>query len=289
MTLQNKIWMQRIRNLPTQEEIQEDHMIGKTVFVSTKKGNVTKEVGDNATGEVYEVEFEDGTTEEIPVSNMELATTESCNNQNPGCESVQKEEEDELEEDKGEEYEKFFKAALKKFGADSPADLEGEKKKEFFDYVDKNWKGEKKESFEFSTEELAHFESILKKIDEAKDYRKDLEKRHAEAIKLIWSIDTSFGRTKWTDSFGNYVTNKMPDDIDTSIDAGWAYHQARGRGEWFFIMEPNDEVKYSYTGDAKIPTSETSGRMKIGEFKKFISKVWALTPNDSKGNRLKIK
>ena len=47
-----------------------------------------------------------------------------------------------------EEYQKFFNAALKKFGAKSPADMDDEKKKKFFDYVDKNWKGEgeKKES-----------------------------------------------------------------------------------------------------------------------------------------------
>lgn len=47
-----------------------------------------------------------------------------------------------------EEYEKFFNAALKKFDAKSPADMDDEKKKKFFDYVDKNWKGEgeKKES-----------------------------------------------------------------------------------------------------------------------------------------------
>jgi hypothetical protein len=114
-------------------------------------------------------------------------------------------------------------------------------------------------------------------VDEAKDFRRELEKRHAEAIKIIWAIDTTFGRTKWTDSFGNYVTKNMPDDIDTSIDAGWSYHQNRGRGEWFFTIEPRDVVKYSYTGNAKINSSEKSGRLKIGEFEKFISTVWALT------------
>jgi CRISPR/Cas system-associated endonuclease Cas1 len=41
-----------------------------------------------------------------------------------------------------EEYEKFFKAALKKFGVESPAELDDAKKKEFFDYVDANWKGD---------------------------------------------------------------------------------------------------------------------------------------------------
>ena len=45
---------------------------------------------------------------------------------------------------KDEEYEKFFRAALKKFKVDSPADFKSEdEKKKFFDYVDKNYKGEK--------------------------------------------------------------------------------------------------------------------------------------------------
>ena len=39
------------------------------------------------------------------------------------------------------EYQAFFKKALEKFGANSPADLDGDKKKEFFNYVDANWKG----------------------------------------------------------------------------------------------------------------------------------------------------
>ena len=44
-----------------------------------------------------------------------------------------------------EAYQKFFNKALKKFGVSSPDELEGEKKKEFFDYVDKNWKGDHEE------------------------------------------------------------------------------------------------------------------------------------------------
>ena len=50
----------------------------------------------------------------------------------------------EAEGDK-EAYKKFFNAALKKFGVSSPDELEGDKKKEFFDYVDKNWKGDHEE------------------------------------------------------------------------------------------------------------------------------------------------
>jgi len=40
-----------------------------------------------------------------------------------------------------EKYQKLFKAVLAKFGADSPADLDDEKKKEFFNLIDKKHKG----------------------------------------------------------------------------------------------------------------------------------------------------
>ena len=41
--------------------------------------------------------------------------------------------------DKQKKYQEFFKKALKKFGVNSPAELEKEKRKEFFDYIDKNY------------------------------------------------------------------------------------------------------------------------------------------------------
>ena len=48
------------------------------------------------------------------------------------------------EDDKdGDENKKFFQSALKKFGVTQPDQLEGDKKKEFYNYVDKNWKSDK--------------------------------------------------------------------------------------------------------------------------------------------------
>ena len=41
-----------------------------------------------------------------------------------------------------EAYKKFFDSALKKFKVSSPADLKGDDKKKFYDYVDKNWEGD---------------------------------------------------------------------------------------------------------------------------------------------------
>jgi hypothetical protein len=232
MTLQDRIWASRIQNLPS---IEEDHMLGKTVVVGEKIGTVTKEAGDDATGEVYEVELEDGTTitagsHEMTISDpkagegevMSDELGESTGDGSGSAESKEEEDEDtldeyitkdgtrrkckdgdgrrtdvnktvaveeeeeEVEEGKDEEYEKFFKKALEKFGVDSPADLEGEKKKEFFDYVDKNWKGEKKESFEFSAEELAHFESVLKKKEVIKNIVSDeLDERKSAIDHMI--------------------------------------------------------------------------------------------------------
>ena len=51
----------------------------------------------------------------------------------------------EKEGDKGA-YQKFFQKALKKFGVNSPSELKGDKEKEFYDYVDKNWTGDHEES-----------------------------------------------------------------------------------------------------------------------------------------------
>ena len=63
--------------------------------------------------------------------------------------AANEEKEDDKEEEKPvkvesdkEKYQRFFQAALKKFGVKSPAELDGAKKKEFFDYVDKNYEAD---------------------------------------------------------------------------------------------------------------------------------------------------
>ena len=53
-----------------------------------------------------------------------------------------------LEEPKGHDieegdYKAFFQKAMKKFGISSPDELDDDKKKKFFNYVDANYKGEK--------------------------------------------------------------------------------------------------------------------------------------------------
>ena len=52
------------------------------------------------------------------------------------------------------DYDAFFNKAMKKFGISSPADLKtDEKKKEFFNYIDKNYKADNEEDEEMGKEE----------------------------------------------------------------------------------------------------------------------------------------
>ena len=47
-----------------------------------------------------------------------------------------------LKNEEEHEYQKFFQTVLKKFKVDSPAELDDEGKKKFFNYIDANWKGD---------------------------------------------------------------------------------------------------------------------------------------------------
>ena len=58
-----------------------------------------------------------------------------------------------LNEESG--YQDFFKATLDKFGVKSPAELEGGKKKEFFDYIDANWDAKKETDIDETLEPVS--------------------------------------------------------------------------------------------------------------------------------------
>ena len=76
------------------------------------------------------------------------------------------------------EYEDFFQAKLKKFGVTSPAELDGEKKKEFFDYIDKNWKGDSEKKEEVKEGELPP--ALKKAIDKKKEDEDDSDEDESD-------------------------------------------------------------------------------------------------------------
>jgi len=78
------------------------------------------------------------------------------------------------------EYEKFFQSALKKFDVKSPDEIEGDKKKEFFDYVDKNWDAGENET----------------DVDEAKTAKTKKDSKSSKKSKSDYSLDGMFGDVK---------------------------------------------------------------------------------------------
>lgn len=77
------------------------------------------------------------------------------------------------------EYEKFFRAALKKFGVSSPDEFESdEEKKKFFNWVDKNYKG-KKESVELGEAT----KTIMQLADEHAQYHYDYDQGSGEDLR----------------------------------------------------------------------------------------------------------
>lgn len=82
-----------------------------------------------------------------------------------------------------EAYKKFFMAALKKFGVTEPDQLTGDKKKEFFNYIDKNWKGDNEmdESYTgFSLDMNAKLADFFKNDEFIVNFLKSNDKATAE-------------------------------------------------------------------------------------------------------------
>ena len=96
-----------------------------------------------------------------------------------------------------DEYEKFFNSALKKFKIDSPADLKTDaKKKEFFNYVDKNYKAKEEELDKEDTPTVKKVVKMLKKAskahaDQSKSLEKDLQDDVDKTIDTIQQANDS--------------------------------------------------------------------------------------------------
>ena len=114
------------KNLSKLQEVEEPKPEAEKQFKAMHK---VKKSGEKEDGTVTKEEVEE-------VSEKKLSEKSRLNgylDENP----------DDLDEDQ-KAYQAFFKKAMKKFGVESPADFKDEKKKkEFFDYIDKNYKADK--------------------------------------------------------------------------------------------------------------------------------------------------
>jgi len=75
-------------------------------------------------------------------------------------------------------YDRFFQAALKKFNVKGIGELDKEKKKEFFNYVDKNWKADDE-----TKNESVQIDEVLKPSDDVSTWIEDFYKSDAPQFK----------------------------------------------------------------------------------------------------------
>ncbi len=108
-----------------------------------KASEIALKMGGNMTGAVKKIEkLKKGLSKDEEVAAaLQLANEEVSEEILVAAHEIN-ETKTKVQEDK-ERYQKFFNSALKKFGVNSPAELKGDKKKEFFDYVDKNYEADK--------------------------------------------------------------------------------------------------------------------------------------------------
>ena len=88
-----------------------------------------------------------------------------------------KEGKEENKEKDGAEYKAFFKKTLKKFGVTEPDQLKGDKKKAFFDAIDKGWKADKETDVDES-----------KKLDEVVGGKKDFTSKKFNIKEIIETL-----------------------------------------------------------------------------------------------------
>lgn len=184
-----------------------------------------------------------------------------------------------------EEYEKFFQAALKKFGVKSPSELEGEKKKEFFDYVDKNWKGDDEKSEEVSEGTIP---PALKKAIETIRARKqninegtyifpilDSEGESERGAKQQLAKASKFGVK------GKIVKDKYNDDGGSAVEVSGSPEDVI---RWQWDMSPNEKISSSDVKDLEKNQGKSKYRggkdMSIGESIRPTAKKSAVSDKD---------
>ena len=137
-----------------------------------------------------------------------------------------------------EKYQKFFQSALKKFKVDSPADFKtDDKKKEFFNYIDKNYKAKEEES-DLEETTTKNVDETLDKIREA-----NVEKgRNMRSILAdIWKMNEGKSPFEKEEGFSSDAQRKA------AFASGYKEKGKKGKKE--------EDEKSSKTATGKKPTS----------------------------------
>ena len=80
----------RVKKVKESVELDEKHLLGKTVLVAGRKGTVTKFLGDDFGREMYKVKLEDGSTIEASSTEMESVSESASKSLKPSSKSEKK-------------------------------------------------------------------------------------------------------------------------------------------------------------------------------------------------------
>ena len=160
------------------------------------------------------------------------------------------------------EYKKFFDSALKKFGVTSPAELDDAKKKEFFDYVDKNYNSDDEKGKDGVKEETVDEVSMSAMIQKAIDIASSMGGNMTGAVKRIEAIKKGLSKNKNVAKAlqlaNEYIEEKLDMKGKTTIDADFMGSDA---------FKKKVEKKYR----VKIKTTSNSSADISGDKKNIIA------------------
>jgi hypothetical protein len=101
---------------------------------------------------------------------------------------------------------------------------------------------------------------------------------HKQALLIIKFIDSvEKHKDKWVDSFGDYITPKLPKGLKLSNPNSVEYQQGRGRGNWSFLMG-HGKVRYN---NSDMPWMPKSGELPFDKFMKLLD-TWKKNANKPK-------
>ena len=119
-----------------------------------------------------------------------------------------------------EEYQKFFRTALDKFGVDSPAELDSDKKREFFNYIDSGYtaKNESTSSYEKSLKKIAHDKTLKMLSKKDKETLVKIAKLMKSANEQKIDITPTLESNKFGKWLEDCASGYQDEDEETEVD-----------------------------------------------------------------------
>ena len=178
------------------EEDEEEVEEAKSKFPKAllkKATDLALKMGGNMTGAVKKIEkMKKGLSDDPEVKAALQLANEEVTEEAVAEAHAMNEAKSKMAEDK-ERYQKFFQSALKKFGVTSPGELEGEKKKEFFNYVDKNYEADNETDKDESVKEDTIAEAQIRTSFEADEMKNVGGDKAAKKMKIKISFKKGKG------------------------------------------------------------------------------------------------